>query len=551
MKSFKSFIKEETMPYANVKSGVMDINDSAVRDQINQLLAGATGMKFVTPYIGMERVAKTLANFHIFIPSQAFLEGDSGNAVWPVSQYGLKFGQTNDGDVVAGPTTGYSIYFEYRMSDCGMFMIFCEIVDQDELDEILDDLEDELNGEDEDVELDEESGYYYGKQPVSELKMSDEQQMDEVSSALLNRAMKKAGNEASWLASAGPQNKQYKKRLGQAKKFQKVGMEKAKKEMEKVEEGEESTDPDDKFARDAYGHRAPAVKKTKDGKYHAVNAAGEHRIFNSEAAAKKHAHKTDEGEESLDDINKKIDWHQQAMANAQYKGPQNTFHRKKLQALLAKKKEKKNLTEISSTLVGKLKKAVDLEGKKLKTDKAKETLRKGHKKKWLKSNVGVMKEDQLDELSKGTLASYIKKASHDIATKSAATGRYAERANKEQDARKKGDYSGYQQGRKDNAFADKMFAKSWKRRANIALAADKLAKEETQLDEVSDKLKARYVKKAEKDKSHAERQASHAEYTASHSSSPERKASFKDEAQWLKGIAAKRAKGIALAKKKD
>jgi hypothetical protein len=61
--------------------------------------------------------------------------------------------------------------------------------------------------------------------------------------------------------------------------------------LEGVAEGEQSNDPADKFARDAYGHRAPAVKKTKDGKYHAVNADGEHKIFNTEAAAKKHASK--------------------------------------------------------------------------------------------------------------------------------------------------------------------------------------------------------------------------------------------------------------------
>lgn len=312
MKTFKGFMKEETMPYANVKSGVMDISDSAVRDQINQLLAGVTNMKFVTPYIALERVAKTLANFHIFLPNQGFLEGDSGAATWPIHQYGAKIGQNDNGEVVTTPAAQFHVFFEYRMSDCGMYMVFCEVVDQDELDEIMDDLEAELNDEGEEEELDEESGYYYGKQPVSELKMSDEQQLD----------------------------------------------------------------------------------------------------------------------------------------------------------------------EISAEKVGKLKKAVDLEGKKLKTDKAKETLRTVHKKKWLASNVGVMKEDeQLDEISKGTLASYIKKASHDVATKSAATGRYAERANKEEDKRKKeGDYSGYQQGRKDSKFADKMFAKSWKRREGIAKAADKLAK---------------------------------------------------------------------------
>jgi hypothetical protein len=112
-----------------------------------------------------------------------------------------------------------------------------------------------------------------------------------------------------------------------------------------------------------------------------------------------------------------------------------------------------------------------------------------------------MEEEALDELSKKTLGSYVKKASHDVATKSAATGRYAERANKEEDDRKKtGDYSGYRQGRKDNETADKMFGKSWKRRQGIAKAVDKMTKEDTQIDEVLDSnmKKLSYVMKAKK-----------------------------------------------------
>jgi hypothetical protein len=86
--------------------------------------------------------------------------------------------------------------------------------------------------------------------------------------------------------------------------------------------------------------------------------------------------------------------------------------------------------------------------------------------------------EQIDEVSKSTLASYIKKASHDVATKSAATGRYGERANKEAENRKEtGDMSKYRQGREDDAKADRFFKKSWKRREGIAKAADKLAKD--------------------------------------------------------------------------
>lgn len=181
MKSFREYMTEETMPYANVRSGEMDVGNSAVRDQINQLLSGVTHGKFITPYVALERVAKALANFHIFIPNQHFLEGDSGTMIWPVNQYGFKTGMNNQGEFVVsggtekdethGPHMGgegayiasapqedeYSIYFEYRLTECGMFMVFCELVTKEELDEIMDDLEAELDDEGvEDEDEDEE-----------------------------------------------------------------------------------------------------------------------------------------------------------------------------------------------------------------------------------------------------------------------------------------------------------------------------------------------------------------------------------------------------------
>lgn len=152
MKSFKQYVNEETMPYAGTSSGVIDVRESAVRDNINRLLAGSTNGKFLTPYNAFERVCKTLANFHIFPPRTTFLEGDSGAVNFSVNQFGFKMGMTDDGRVVTADDVPYHLYFEYRQSDCGMFEIFCEIVDQSELEEILDDLEDEMSGETENIE---------------------------------------------------------------------------------------------------------------------------------------------------------------------------------------------------------------------------------------------------------------------------------------------------------------------------------------------------------------------------------------------------------------
>jgi hypothetical protein len=148
MKRFKNFISEETMPYAGTSSGTIDIRDSGARDNINRILSGITHGRFVTPYIAFERVSKALANFLIFPPRQGFLEGDSGEVHFEIKQFGEKMGMNDDGTVVTAPELPYYIYFEYRLDDNGMFNIFCEVVDEDDLEEIFDDLEDEMNDED-------------------------------------------------------------------------------------------------------------------------------------------------------------------------------------------------------------------------------------------------------------------------------------------------------------------------------------------------------------------------------------------------------------------
>jgi len=86
-------------------------------------------------------------------------------------------------------------------------------------------------------------------------------------------------------------------------------------------------------------------------------------------------------------------------------------------------------------------------------------------------------EEQLDELSKGTLGSYIKAASHDVATKGALTRHFADKSRREKEEKK-----GWEAD-KSMKKADKTFAAGWKRRQNMAKAVDRLTKEETQLDE--------------------------------------------------------------------
>jgi hypothetical protein len=144
MKKFKEFLNEEMMPFAQTEKGFVGVDNGPVRDNINIHLASVTARPHATPYHALEMVRKVLAPFSIFPPQTNFLDGDSGHEVFPISQFGNKMGMTNDGTVVVKNYDPYYIYFEYQMNDRGSFDIFCEIVEESELQEILDDIESEM-----------------------------------------------------------------------------------------------------------------------------------------------------------------------------------------------------------------------------------------------------------------------------------------------------------------------------------------------------------------------------------------------------------------------
>lgn len=158
MKSFKSFLNEEIMPFAQIEKGVVGIDNDPVRDAINNHLTAVTERSFTTPYIALESVRKVLSSFHIFIPATNFMDGNSGYEAFKISQFGSKSGMTNDGDMVVNATSPFYVYFEYQSNQLGGFEVFCQVINDEELNEILNDVESDLNDdeeEDDDEELNE------------------------------------------------------------------------------------------------------------------------------------------------------------------------------------------------------------------------------------------------------------------------------------------------------------------------------------------------------------------------------------------------------------
>jgi len=144
MLRFRRILNEEMMPYAQTEKGFVGVDNGPVRDNINIHLTAITARPYATPYHALEMVRKVLAPFHIGLPATNFLAGDSGHEIFEINQFGERIGMRNNGDVVTKTGSPYFVYFEYSMNDRGGFDIFCEIVNQEELDDIMSDIKGEM-----------------------------------------------------------------------------------------------------------------------------------------------------------------------------------------------------------------------------------------------------------------------------------------------------------------------------------------------------------------------------------------------------------------------
>lgn len=136
-------IVEDFDPSTNVEGGSIDINDEAVVDAINRNISAITSNAIVTPYVALEKIRKVLAYYKIFIPQTVFLEGDEGNEVFEISQFGEKFGVTDTGEFKSKNDDNLYLYFEWMTNDDGMIDVFAEIVDDEDLEELLADFDEE------------------------------------------------------------------------------------------------------------------------------------------------------------------------------------------------------------------------------------------------------------------------------------------------------------------------------------------------------------------------------------------------------------------------
>ncbi len=104
--------------------GVPQITDENTRDALNRALDSATAFGFPDMQRAFERVSKVLMTNNIFLNKIDDLHDEEGLDVSMASQ-----GAIDD--------TGLSIYFEWQREDNGLFSVFCNVVDDTDLEELL------------------------------------------------------------------------------------------------------------------------------------------------------------------------------------------------------------------------------------------------------------------------------------------------------------------------------------------------------------------------------------------------------------------------------
>lgn len=485
MKTFREFVNEETMPFAQTEKGFVGIESPAVRDNINSLLAGVTDTEFITPYIALERVAKVLANFHIFLPKQTFLDSDRGMVTIEINQFGEKVGVTDNGEVVTQASSPYYLYFEYEVDDNGTFEVFSEVVTEDELDEILSDMD-----EDEE-ELDEE------KDSEEKDDEEDDEEEDDDKEEKLDEACWEGYKQVGTKMKGGrevpncvPLEEAVKKLIAKALK-EAEGM-----HLDKPQKGKMASI--NKLNKEEKSGM-PAWYEKEKSKSASLQAA-------TKAKKKEQQKKTDYAirnmkEEQLDEkltdhqlyMNGAIsrDEYEKRTGKGRYKKPDPKERYGVVNKNLVKTVKEEQLDELSQETKKSYvaKRGSQLSSMKYGSDRNNNSLTGRQQKNAVTGIKRAMKEENLDEQSKAKLAGYIKAASHDVAAKSAAVRGFARDAEAQRKDKKPMD------ARKSDERADKMFKKSWNRRQYIAKAVDKLTKEEN-INELSPATMSSYVRKS-------------------------------------------------------
>lgn len=123
-----------------------DLTNSKVIDDINNHLDVQLHDGLITPYVGLERARKVLTPYGIMIQAVAWLNGEDGEQIFPIHQWGGLYGTkgitgTSTSDAIDTNLTvnpELSVYFSWSYStEKNAYDIYCAVVNQEDLNDLL------------------------------------------------------------------------------------------------------------------------------------------------------------------------------------------------------------------------------------------------------------------------------------------------------------------------------------------------------------------------------------------------------------------------------
>jgi hypothetical protein len=150
MKTFLDYLNEDVVPAALVTNGTISLDNEDTRASVNMALAKVTADSSITPYIALNRISKALSYFSIILPKRIYLEGAKGVEVHEILQFGDKMGMTNQGEFIRDVPGKFYLFMQYGMNSPmgyggqlaypsmgGTFRVFAKVVDKEELDKLI------------------------------------------------------------------------------------------------------------------------------------------------------------------------------------------------------------------------------------------------------------------------------------------------------------------------------------------------------------------------------------------------------------------------------
>lgn len=125
-------------------SGSSSISNNRIRSEINRKLdaildkdnKSVPNNNILSPEIGFERIRKILSTHAIDLPAVLNLDGEEGEEVFQVNQFGTPYGPLPSGEY-GEMQSPYYLYVYYFLNDEGYYEFFAQIVDENELEDFL------------------------------------------------------------------------------------------------------------------------------------------------------------------------------------------------------------------------------------------------------------------------------------------------------------------------------------------------------------------------------------------------------------------------------